>query len=69
MKTRFILTDTDELTVILERAFAHISNPLEADESAWQVLEKALAEAYSLGSAKAALRTLNVPPQLVFKAA
>lgn len=69
MKTRFVLNDTDELNVILERAFANISNPLAAEESAWQVLEKALAEAYSLGSGKAALLALNTHPQLVFRGA
>lgn len=62
MTSRLIIHDTDELTVILERAFAGISNPLEARQSVWSTLEKALAEAYSLGCAKTALLVETAPP-------
>jgi hypothetical protein len=69
MISRFIPTDPADLTAILERAFAHISNPLAAGQGAWSVLERALAEAYQLG---AATGTTFADPQLtesVFKAA
>lgn len=61
MTSRLIIHDTDELNAILERAFAGISNPLEAGQSVWGTLEKALAEAYSLGCAKTVL-FINEPP-------
>ncbi len=61
MTSRLIIHDTDELNAILERAFATISNPLEAGQSAWSTLEKALAEAYSLGCTKTAL-LIEAPP-------
>lgn len=52
MTTRLIIHDSDELSVILERAFSGISNPLEARQSVWNLLEKAVTEAYALGAAK-----------------
>ena len=69
MTTRLIVNDTDELNVILERAFANISNPLEAKSSAWTVLEQAIAEAYSLGATTAALVGAGESPAGFFKAA
>lgn len=67
MTTRLIIRDTDELNVILERAFAGISNPLEFQQSVWAILERAVAEAYSLGSTKAALMK-EVTPMSGFRA-
>ncbi len=64
MTSRLIIHDTDELNLILERAFAAISNPLEAQQSVWNTLEKALSEAYSLGCAKTVF-CIDTPPQNV----
>ncbi len=62
MTTRLIIHDSDELSVILERAFSGISNPLEARQSVWALLEKAVTEAYALGAAKGGLCLEATPP-------
>ncbi len=69
MISRFIPTDPADLTAILERAFAHISNPLAAGQGTWSVLERALAEAYQLGAANSTAFSDPQLPEAVFKAA
>ncbi|RYD52050.1 MAG: hypothetical protein EOP52_07680 [Sphingobacteriales bacterium] len=69
MISRFIPTDPADLTAILERAFAHISNPLAAGQGAWSVLENAIAEAYQLGAATGTGFSDAHHSEAVFKAA